>query len=135
MVCINISWFFERNHCLWCVHLVLLIFNALTLALGQPVSSYFPFILEKTKILYPYILLQKKLRSFHWSFLEISVMKCVSVLSQKQTHILPKNCWKGVNVLFQAIWWITSFKHNYSLKCDWVLGSWLVAPHFRICQA
>ena len=35
--------------------------------------------------------LQKRLRSFHWSLIEIFVMKCFSMLSQKPNHILRKN--------------------------------------------
>ena len=68
--------------------------------------------------------LQKGLRSFHWSFLEISVMKHVYVLSQKPTHILPQKRYKETSVLFLIIWWVTLFNHLYSLVCSNGIYKW-----------
>ena len=47
--------------------------------------------------------LQKRLHSFYWSLLEISVMKRVSVVSQKTTHIYCTICCKEAGVPFLVI--------------------------------
>ena len=39
----------------------------------------------------PSIVLQKRLHSFSWSLLEISLKERLSTLSENPTHILPEN--------------------------------------------
>ena len=53
--------------------------------------------------------LNKKLRFFHLSFLEISLMKHGTVLSQKPPHFLPWDFCKEASVLFLLIWLNTLF--------------------------
>ena len=48
----------------------------------------------------PSTVLQQRLLSFHWSLLEIFVMKRGSVLSQNSTHVCRKLCYKEADALF-----------------------------------
>ena len=68
----------------------------------------------------PNTVLQRRLRSFHWSFLEISVMKHYvkskiitfcgnSAFSQILEQFLPQNYCKETSALFPLIWWINLF--------------------------